>query len=105
MCYVRSECVIASLFKFQFLATKGGKSRKIDPDTLTCSHHRAMIAALKHWHGGFEELFSEKMNFCVLGLGGGLLAKFLYEKFPKVGIFSQNFGCMLKNQVDPMILS
>jgi len=58
----------------------------IDPDELYVPYHRNMIASLKHCKGGMDAVLAKPMKFLVLGLGGGLLTKFLYEKFPKVGL-------------------
>lgn len=53
-------------------------------DYLSCDHHRSMLVSLQFLGGDLETTIAKAANyrFVVLGLGGGLLAKFLYKKFP-----------------------
>lgn len=51
---------------------------------LSCDHHRSMLTSLQFIGGDLESTIakSSELRFGVLGLGGGLLAKFLHQKFP-----------------------
>ncbi|KAK0400340.1 hypothetical protein QR680_003454 [Steinernema hermaphroditum] len=56
----------------------------IDTRSLSCEHHQMMLGSImllnqfeKSGHNDLEA------NFCVLGLGGGLLTTFLHDVFPK----------------------
>lgn len=60
------------------LETPKGKYRMCD-DFLSCDHHRSMIISLQFLGGDLESTIAKAASyrFLVLGLGGGLLAKFL----------------------------
>jgi hypothetical protein len=68
----------------------------VDPDELSVPYHRNMVASLKHCKGGMDCAMSRPMKICVLGLGGGLLTKFLYDNFKKVRIFDAQSGKIVK---------
>ena len=68
----------------------------VDPDELSMPYHRSMIASLKHCKGGMDCAMSRPMKICVLGLGGGLLTKFLYDNFKKVRLFDAQNGKIVK---------
>jgi len=69
---------------------------KILNNYLTCEHHRLMLTAIDFTElkagsetdkfSRFRNAISRELRFAVLGLGGGLLARFLYERFPRATI-------------------
>uniref|UniRef100_A0A914C575 Spermine synthase n=1 Tax=Acrobeloides nanus TaxID=290746 RepID=A0A914C575_9BILA len=65
--FIQSECILSGDIGTDYLVP----------------YHRVMIDSLRHIYGGITRVLSTEMSFCVLGLGGGLLTKFLYDKFPK----------------------
>lgn len=79
----------------QFLFALEAKRRRkvIKSDHLACDHHRSMLVALSFLGPGTstaDGMFSAadaaslQANLTVLGLGGGLFPRFLYEKLPRV---------------------
>lgn len=65
------------------IKTPKGKYKMVD-DYLSCDHHRSMLVALHFLTGDLESAIAKASayRFIVLGLGGGLLAKFLHRKLP-----------------------
>lgn len=53
-------------------------------DYLSCDHHRSLLVSLQFLAGDLESTIAKASSyrFMVLGLGGGLLAKFLHRKLP-----------------------
>ncbi|CAD5227906.1 unnamed protein product [Bursaphelenchus okinawaensis] len=75
----------SSLIQSEVEMTQTKNKLKMNDDYLSCDHHRSMITALQFIAGDLDSAIakSENYRFCVLGLGGGLLAKFLHKKLPK----------------------
>ncbi|CAD5235354.1 unnamed protein product [Bursaphelenchus xylophilus] len=75
----------SSLIQSEVEMIPGKNKLRMNDDYLSCDHHRSMITSLQFLAGDLESAIakSENYRFCVLGLGGGLLAKFLHKKLPK----------------------
>lgn len=68
---------------------------------MACEHHRSMLTALNFLYLKKDikidcitqllELQKIPLRFSVLGLGGGLFPKFLYNKFSKVLLIKKIF--------------
>ncbi|VDM47479.1 unnamed protein product [Toxocara canis] len=76
------------------------KKRKwvVDLDTLTCDHHEAMLTAFAFLpqRNLLDSSRGAQLKVAVLGLGGGLLASFLYRHFPT--------GTIVAVELDPDVV-
>ncbi|KAI6176247.1 [Heparan sulfate]-glucosamine N-sulfotransferase [Aphelenchoides bicaudatus] len=79
--FLNSSSLIQS--EVEVYKTPKGKLKFLD-DYLSCDHHRSQLVALQFLAGDLESAIAKasEYRFCVLGLGGGLLAKFLHQKLP-----------------------
>ncbi|KAI6217032.1 Methyltransferase type 11 and Spermine synthase domain containing protein [Aphelenchoides fujianensis] len=79
--FMNSSSLIQS--EVEMYKTPKGKYRMCD-DFLSCDHHRSMIISLQFLGGDLESTIAKAATyrFLVLGLGGGLLAKFLHRNLP-----------------------
>lgn len=79
--FMNSSSLIQS--EVEVFKTPKGKYKMHD-DFLSCDHHRSMLVALQFLAGDLESTISKASSyrFIILGLGGGLLAKFLHRKLP-----------------------
>ncbi|KAI6200722.1 Methyltransf-11 domain-containing protein [Aphelenchoides besseyi] len=79
--FMNSSSLIQS--EVEMYKTPKGKYRMCD-DYLSCDHHRSMLTSLQFLTGDLETTITKAASwrFLILGLGGGLLAKFLHRKLP-----------------------
>lgn len=77
--FMNSSSLIQS--EVEVYKTPKGKL-KFHDDYLSCDHHRSMLVSLQFLDGDLATSISKASSyrFLVLGLGGGLLAKFLHKK-------------------------
>ncbi|KAI1707462.1 methyltransferase domain-containing protein [Ditylenchus destructor] len=82
----------------EVIKSKRGKWQ-VKSDFLTCDHHRKMLLAIEFLDIGKRENILSKagLRFAVLGVGGGLLPRFLYEQFTQAFVVGV--------ELDPEILT
>lgn len=70
----------------------------LDTEQLACTHHYMMLASLAlHASQPLRNIANSELKITVLGLGGGLLATFLLQHFPRVAPI--NFPVQLELQI------
>ena len=83
----QSEAFLKRKVVFFFTSLYLGIKDKLvlDTELLACSHHYMMIASLGlHASQPLKSISNTEIKIALLGLGGGLLATFLVQHFPRV---------------------